>query len=469
MILPKNGRIIIIDDEAIQALPLIFALSKHNIATTYFNAKKETLPVRKFNDVRVVFLDINLNGGQQPNWATEKAMLINNISSIIEPHTPYILFVWSVNEEGQYEDFIQLFNEELVDFRPIVDPIKMEKYNIFKQEVNGDTITWSLNHSDEETIEIIEQKINEGISRIDSFEAIIKWENIVASSSNSITNEIISLASVKGNLNENLKNIYYKLAEAMWGSTIKGQTAEEIIIRALFVFNKMFLDNLDNEVRTKFTIEHIHELIKPEDFSYDTLCLLNTKMLLTKPEIGFHIPGNIYQLKDEKNITQSIVNELKDRSSFYSEFCESIGVKLSESLTESGNLRNSLKSDFNSYFIKRIDDIIKRSVYIGLECTPICDYTQGKRIYPRILPGLLIEDLDYKYFKAKTDSCIITPTVVIEKLKKRFLFEFRYLNTHEVEKIKPEDSILRFREQMIVEIQSKLAGSISRPGVIFLQ
>lgn len=470
MILPKNGRVIIIDDESAQAIPLISALSKFNIATTYFDARKETLPLKRFNDVRVVFLDINLVGGAQPSWHTEKAILINNITSIIEPQTPYILFVWSVNETDHFEDLVKLFDEDLNPYKPIVPLIKMDKNEMFNQNTGDDGIVkWTLNHSIEETIQLIKQKINEGISTIDSFEALLKWENIVSDSTTDITNEIVFLANGKSNLNEELKKIYYKLAEAMWGNTVKGKGATEIITQSLSVFNKMFLDNLDNNLRTRLTIDYLKDVVEPEDFSYDTICLLNTKLILTNSEKGVHIPGNIYKIKDEIGVVKSIINELKDRSSFYPDFCEKAGVKLSEAINPNGNLVNRLKSDFNVYFIAKIDEIISKSVYIGLEITPICDYTQGKRIYPRILPGLIIEDAYYKYFKTKTESCTITPPLDIKGTKQRLLFEFRYLNTHEAEKFLNEESIFRLREQMITEIQSKLAGNINRPGVIFLQ
>src|SRR6187402_162961 len=120
MLLPTNGRVIIIDDVAEQAVPLISVLSKFNVPSSYFNAQIESLPLKKINDVRVLFLDINLNGGQQPNWPIEKGMLISNITNIIEAKVPYVLFVWSVNESSQFDDVVELFDQELLEYKPLI-------------------------------------------------------------------------------------------------------------------------------------------------------------------------------------------------------------------------------------------------------------------------------------------------------------------------------------------------------------
>lgn len=64
--LPQNGRIVIVDDQIVQALPLMNYFSKNKVPFTYFDGSAENLPKQGFDDIRILFLDVNLSGDTIP-------------------------------------------------------------------------------------------------------------------------------------------------------------------------------------------------------------------------------------------------------------------------------------------------------------------------------------------------------------------------------------------------------------------
>ena len=63
MLLPKNGRIVVIDDKYEEALPLLRSIWQNGFAAIYFNGERKYLPQAPLDDVRVIFLDMELETG----------------------------------------------------------------------------------------------------------------------------------------------------------------------------------------------------------------------------------------------------------------------------------------------------------------------------------------------------------------------------------------------------------------------
>ena len=58
--LPADGSVIVVDDKAEEALPLIELLSSKGVACTYYSGADETLPANPVQKVRIAFFDIQL-------------------------------------------------------------------------------------------------------------------------------------------------------------------------------------------------------------------------------------------------------------------------------------------------------------------------------------------------------------------------------------------------------------------------
>lgn len=465
MILPENGRVIIIDDKFTQALPLISALSKYNIASTFFDAKVETLPNELISDARIVFLDINLNGTTQPNWATDKAMLIGIIEGIIEKNIPFILLIWSVNEKAYFDDVVALFNNELLEYKPIITPIRMEKDELFKCE-DPDTDIWVLIKSHEETLEFIIQKITEGMKELDSFEAILKWENIVNSSSVEISNELILTANGNGDLNTELKSIYYKLAESFLGRQMKLDT-EQIIPNALLICNDLLKDRLDYNVSNKLDIELIKEIEIPDDFQEKDKAIFNSKLLLSFINDTIVLPGNVYhadlidiQFPQAKDLIGNSLYVLQVAKEFYE-------AKTGDNTGAIEDIINYKKSNKGLYgkFEKAIrGGIGENSDLVYIEVSPTCDYAQKKWKMNRICPALLWP-AEYSKYIGNSENLYISPIVNIYERDCYIVIDLRYFQAIQFTSLQDQKVSFSLKHSLLVDIQSNLSKHVNRPGI----
>lgn len=100
-VFPLNGKVVIIDDNIEEAMPLMNVLSKHHISFTYFDGKKDNLPEKPVDNVRIIFLDIQLEGmeGIQDD-KTKLSALLNVIKNVIgDKPDLYIIIAWTKHDE----------------------------------------------------------------------------------------------------------------------------------------------------------------------------------------------------------------------------------------------------------------------------------------------------------------------------------------------------------------------------------
>ena len=97
MLLPVNGRIVIVDDQINEAEPLIRIFSKKRIPINYYSGQRiSDFPDNPDeNKLRVLFLDLNIIESQR-----EIKAVISTLDPIIRaivPNNPnpYLLVIWS--------------------------------------------------------------------------------------------------------------------------------------------------------------------------------------------------------------------------------------------------------------------------------------------------------------------------------------------------------------------------------------
>jgi hypothetical protein len=171
MSLPKNGRIAIIDDQFDQALPIINVLSKNKQAFTYYSGDIKYLPNQTdiSNDIRLLFLDINLIDNAEHSVKEIKGSLITVLRRVIpENNHPYLLVYWSRHERDKHiiED---IFTNDLQTRKPIAytSAIKSDFFDL-----EGNLI------ADENELERLMQLPNELLNNYVSYRYLLEWENI---------------------------------------------------------------------------------------------------------------------------------------------------------------------------------------------------------------------------------------------------------------------------------------------------
>jgi len=412
MNIPKNGRIVVIDDEyEKEALPLIEALSKNGVSAMYFTGNQEKLPPEPLSGVRIVFLDIVLAGTEGQDNKTKISTIIGVLSKIIgKNNKSYLIIAWT-----KHNELIEGLKNNLKENPPIFI------LNLKKSECKDSQGNYEISK--------VEKKLKKELKKAGAFQLFVIWENLVHKSTGKIVNDFSSFYPMDDNWDSNMCGVFQKLARAYVGKQLNDGETDKLIKDALLTFNGTFLDTLENEISNK-KIEGL-KINDSNNVNNDITAQINSRLHLIIQPPKNSVPGNIYEWENQVNI-----NDLFD-------------------------------GDINSCPQK--DNFLMKLKYILLEVSPSCDYAQNKWKLHRVLHGLMWPENDFNKIKKKADYIYTSPIFKVDNKIYKFVFDLRYLTTLSLDELKDKKPVLRIRHDLLVDIQSKIAGHINRPGVICLE
>lgn len=454
--LPINGRIAIVDDQLSQAAPLIKTLSKNRLPHTYFSGEVEFLPDTNDNDndIRILFLDINLIDNSEHENKVLKSRLIPVINRIISLNNyPYIIVYWSRHEHHKNLIEDDIFKNELKDKRPI-GYLASNKSDFF--DLQG-------NHTEnfEENLKTLFEEINKLFENFYSYRILLNWENIVHKAADSTLQQIFTDFHHNDTWNDNSNCIISKLSNAYLGNYYKQSTPREKLTASITSFNSVFKDTLDSLTYNEKSIEEKELLYNDQIISIkDIVFQINEKLNLAKEITDINTPGNII-FYDEDTPFRELLNKILSL------------FKLKNSiLTKQPDIEESvLKKQSSKEFDKVKDEIKKSWKKIGVIVTPICDYAQkNNHIYNRIVKGLLIEKKFKDFVDNNSEAIFIFPfSIKLDSLEYLIVLDFRYFTTVDISsQIEKSQIKYRVRQELLSEIQSKLSRHINRQGILFL-
>lgn len=411
--LPRNGRVVVIDDKIEEGLPLINALSKNGIPTTYFSGKLKELPETPLEDVRIVFLDIVLETEAQSD-KTKVSTVIGVLRKIVSTENgPYILIIWS-----KHNELVDAIKNELKNIPPLIT------LNLDKTECRLKKSGFNLKK--------IESKLKIKFEKVGIFELFLIWENIVHCSSSRLINELKSFYDYDGDWNKNLTTVFCRLAEAYTGKKMDINPKKGIVKHGFLTLNGVFIDTFESAIReydySKLNIPFNTDVVVTED-----ICArINTKLLLSNYSSSKHDrtdkviqPGNVYDNVEKKDGSLCIEDLIGD-----------------------------------------ISDADKSKIeYIMLEVSPSCDFAQDKWKLSRLLPGLMLPSDQSKKIKKNAAYVYASPDFELNAKRYKLVLDFRLFTAIPFKKLIRSKPKFRIRHQLLVDIQSHLARHINRPGV----
>lgn len=409
MILPKNGRIVVIDDKTEEeAMPLLKALNKNGFSAMYFSGNKKELPSKPFNDVRVVFLDMELVEGsdEKAKGATTAKVLSSIIDTSI--YTIYLLIIWA-----RHEELLKYFWKYLNTGAT---------YNCVFKTVSLNKEECSANDYD---ISYIENEINQKLLDCHGFRFLFNWENIVHQSSNDSIYDLLALLENGGEIENKLLRIIKNLAIAYAGDHVNDITGQ-IVKNAMLAFNSVYKDSLESNTMD----------VQDNGFDFNGITVIqnkklkaaiNSKLLLCNNSLNPK-PGNVYLEKNDE-LHKEVCSELVTKATY-------------------------------------LNDVKANSQLISCEVSPVCDYIQQKWRVGRLVFGLF---LDHDYYKRIKDADYLYKTPLLEHGDNigHFIFDMRRAETKKLGRWRKE-IISSMRYDMVVDLQHKIGGHCSRPGMIYL-
>lgn len=475
MNLSKNGKVVIFDDQYNAVKGLIGALSKENVPYLFYQDEGgEDLPDSPIQNVRFVFLDLELVTGQKMPDHSIISAIGARLERILEKGNKYILIYWST-KESKYRELLELsFENVLKDYKPIIK-LSLNKVEALNQ---GNNI-----------IEYIRNEINSKSDNFKLFKIFALWENIVNDSAGKLINDFTELIPMI-DWDKKAKFVLHKLAEAYSGKQIKVKSESDRLRDSLFTLNHTLIDSLENSIMDcdlntyGEVIQNIPNIQEQIDLSSE----INTRLLISNLEFRANVPGGLFFIDDKINFLKNeitndynreisnpkipdahIENVRQKAKRKFDKRTEDLNAYEKNIIASYNNIVNSLLFSKEQNSKELMSSILSDSVKIELNISPLCDFAQDKMPCVRILPGLLlnakfIEDINQKNaYNYVSDARI--------KYKTDFyylVFDFRYLYSVNESQLKSTILNYKLRDQFLADIQLKLGSHINRAGILYV-
>jgi len=389
---------------------------------------------------------------------------------------------------------------------------RIEEYdlNAIKSAIREIVIT-PVRNVKQNALELISNVLQAKLKEADTFHLFTIWENIINKASGKIVNTFSTLYPSDKYWRDNLRSCIYRLAYAQLGKTIDKVSLNELIKNALKTLNYSFLDVIESEMSgimglskiikvNKNTISFT-EKINSKEYKIkwklsDDKYFLYINGILTPQESKGVYGKDIKKLSNSGKDTVEKTN-IKQVISHY----ESITPEINNRLLTDLDVRRSIQP--GNVYIKKVrkvsrqkellknyfkngsrlidehgtyigtEDELKNIIFIELEVTPLCDYTQGKWLKSRILPGILIPEANIIDIKT-SESYYFYTQIPLLKINGSFykpIFDFRLLKSADIDKSKSKlkRPVFRLRRELCTDILSRLSSHASRVGITYVE
>lgn len=456
-IIPINGRIAIIDDHVDQALPLMRVLASHNMPYVFYDASQMAtyMPEKPENDIRILFLDLNLVGGRDSQPKDIHSMLYTTIKSVISPDNyPYVVILWSRQEKDYKKMLEEIFAKQLSDRAPIC----------IKEYVKSDffpSFTEKEEPYDAERDAKILIELERIINDMPAYRNVLRWENCVHDSADETIQDLFSDYHSSQDWHDNANCILDLFAQSYLEKQYQNSSQRERARASLIFLNDVYGDTLESNVAKLDDVEAPEALNSvSEDRIRAIVSEVNESVLLSKVYDSIHQPGCVSCFDSGCQEAIKACHGVLNNSISFAEIRNRVIGQLSD--PTSPEAKNAVKTE-----IDNIKKAIKSSLIpVAINVTPACDYAQNKYQFDRFVYGIIIESKFADLINTQSEAIYKSPNFNISGKDSVLVLNYRYFYT---EKSQGNPKILfRFRSSVLAEIQSKLARHISRQGVMNL-
>lgn len=455
-LIPLNGRIAIVDDKLNQALPLMRVFSKNNIPYTYYKGTDvEFLPEQPENDIRILFLDLNLFEGRDNQPKEIQSSLYSVIKRLISPNNyPYVLVLWSL-QEARYKDLLnELFDNSLKSCAPIA--IKnWIKSNFFSIETEEE-----VNKENEH--KIIDE-LRKLVSNLPAYSYLMQWENHVHNSADFVLQDVFHDFHSQESWKDNANCILDLFAHSYLEKHYKNASLEDKAKASLLFLNDVFYDTLEsttigNKIENAVELQYAVDTAQKDGIRSK----INYNLLMSKSQASIKQPGSVFTGSNDKiecvKCSHSIINDSLNT--------EDLREQVKEQFQ---NVQQKEAKDFYNQLLKeRKDTIYSTMIPCGIVVTPACDYAQNKAKYDRVIMGVIIDSCFKQFIDTKSEAIYISPSFNDGSQERILVLNYRYFLTQELADGGDVKPLFRVRNSMLAEIQSKLARHINRQGIMNL-
>jgi hypothetical protein len=426
----SGARVIIVDDDEDDALPVLKAFARKGIPAAFFDGTIGELPPKSgaLSGVRLAVLDMDLVGGGASEKA-KAAALVTRLERILRPDNgPYIALLWT-NQPELREQF--------------------EKYTYANENLPNPILTVLLTKAECKTtkgkfrLSVVAQKLEEALTQAVPLQVLQSWEERCFGAATAVTNALAKLAEPdvatldewRDQWQSQLLTLMHAMAKAEMGANLNADCCTEGLYSLL---NPLHADRMESH---DVTVGSAEILAAPAGTTVRQRAEVNTMLHLAFENLQRFSPGNIYVFP-RKTMPEWIASN----------------IQLAADLSNSGRLKEVRKSGRR----------------ILIESSAVCDHAQGNLRMHRLVTGLLIPADKHKSMKKKAPFVFelgpfhLKAPLSVKEGDYNFYFSARHEVTRGIAELNELKAVARLRTQALSDLQAWYSRQSARPGMVML-
>lgn len=440
----NGARVVVVDDEPDEALPILKAFSKVGVPAAFFDGRSGGLPRQgdRFAGVRLAVLDMDLVGGGADD-KSKVAALVKVLSRILTPDNgPYGVLAWT-----KHPELIELFEKYLFAQDNLPNPIfvaRLEKAACKKNDrFDLGVVAGELRKS-----------LGQGASPLLLLQT---WEGKAFEAATRVTNELAGIMELEADTlpawreqwKSEVVRLMRALAEAQAGKHLDDKSCFRYLYDSL---NPLHADALERGTSGSLGLDlDANEILNATpQCGPERKAKLNAMLHLSFDAPGKLATGDIYVFPAQKT--------------------KFSGIPTIQDLL--GDLLQLPKEDAAAMKLKSdMGNIVKLA---AVEVSAICDYAQGNVRIPRFLIGLLVPVEYSKKLKERAEFLwrfgpLLLDRTPVAKGRYYLYMSARHLVTLDAKATSKLKCFARLRLQALTNLQAWFSQRASRPGVMLVE
>jgi len=466
----RTARVLIVDDIAEEALPVIKVLGSLGIGCVYVSGKnlEELEEMRPLSGIRLAFVDMELESAGTSREILGKT--VNVLRKVIAKDTAPLIFVAWTQHDHYVEEFTMMLGEAMPKMRPLFvhkmpKPFSTPKPGQEKRILTPQVISGVKG--------LLKDRSPLGV--------LWSWEQMCHDAATATVQSIADFATAVNSKVQPSPEWKSSLAEVLRflssGGAGRNEDETSVTHGLLEVLGSLHLDRLEHADGTEYRgeIKSLGKLNLPQ-LTAAEMAHLNSMLLIAPVEATDSKvrPGNVYVPVRKAGLgcpharcKPSVIELGKNILNFNSDAAYKALYDKVNSKTE-----NEQKALARRQLKNRLNVILRHCRIVLVEVTAACDYSQTKVAVSRFVAGLLVPDELVKLIKKKNDSTRSLEAVELPSISGTWHLVLSARFPYSI--ATPEKSIkavpiFRLRNPILVDLQAWLAAQSARPGYVSLR
>jgi hypothetical protein len=432
-----GARVLLLDDNPSEALPVLMAFSKKGVPIAYFDGTSKGLPRpnQRLAGIRLAILDMDLGEGGNDN--TIASTLVQRLSKILSPENgPYAILAWTNRPELRDRVTQDIFHHGTVPKPMFTEMLTKAECKLASGEIS---------------VHRIARRLKTAIRTIGPLECLQEWEGACFTAATGVTNAlstlVLSPAATLTQWREAWKRETLKLLRAIAEAKAEQQlTAENSLLSFYSALNPLHADGMDRTVTdTAEAVEqHAAEVMAAVGpLTADQKSRLNTMLHLAFHDLRALAAGNIYLFTSNRKPAWA--------------------PKAVDLL--SGFIQKARVAD--------TETIAGAATPALVEITAACDHAQKKIQVGRFLAGLLMSDAHRASINPRAEFMKeLGPFYLRDQVppgRYYFYFSSRQVLSLPLKLSKKIRAAAKLRNEALADLQAWLAYQVGRQGTMMLK